>query len=265
MATIRARQLDSSTLGLAVWDKSHGDGEGGTETAVMRWRQRGIQIELLNPVSLGRGEQGRRRPNPAVAQTQRKEHARGVKVMTLLFADAVGFSKLTEFQVPLFVEHVLGSIARLAKGCRQIAARNTWGDGIFFVFRTAEAAADFALSLVDLISSTDWQKIGLPGTLSMRVALHAGPVYKFSDPIMGRPSFGGTHVSRAARIEPITPPGQVYASEAFACLAVAHGCDKIAFDYAGQTPMAKDFGTFPTYHVRRAGKFSVSGAGPIPS
>jgi len=29
------------------------------------------------------------------------------------------------------------------------------------------------------------------------------------------------HVSRAARIEPITPPGQVYASQAFAALAAA--------------------------------------------
>jgi len=57
-------------------------------------------------------------------------------------------------------------------------------------------------------------------------------------------------VSRAARIEPITPPGQVYASEAFAALAAACGAKNFTCDYVGQTPMAKGYGTLPTYHVR---------------
>jgi class 3 adenylate cyclase len=93
---------------------------------------------------------------------------------------------------------------------------------------------------------------GLLSGLSLRIALHAGPVYKFTDPVTGDRSYGGTHVSRAARIEPITPPGQVYASEAFAALAAAQGLRSFNLDYAGQTPMAKGYGTFPTYNLRRA-------------
>jgi adenylate cyclase len=78
----------------------------------------------------------------------------------------------------------------------------------------------------------------------------SGPAYEFDDPITSHRSFSGTHVSRAARIEPITPRGQVYASEAFAALAAAHGTKDFVCDYVGQNTMAKSYGMLPTYHVR---------------
>ena len=61
----------------------------------------------------------------------------------------------------------------------------------------------------------------------------------------------GANVSRAARIEPITPTGQVYASQTFAALATAEGVKKFRCDYVGQTSMAKKYGAFPTYVVLR--------------
>jgi class 3 adenylate cyclase len=69
--------------------------------------------------------------------------------------------------------------------------------------------------------------------------------------VTGRAACVGPHVSRAARIEPITPPGQVYASQEFAALAAADGVKEIRCDYVGQTSMAKKYGTFPTYVVNR--------------
>jgi len=81
--------------------------------------------------------------------------------------------------------------------------------------------------------------------------LHAGPVYECNDPITRQHTYCGTHVSRAARIEPIAPSGQVYASEAFAALAAIQRAPRFACYYVGQTPLAKGYGTFPTYHVRR--------------
>jgi len=59
-------------------------------------------------------------------------------------------------------------------------------------------------------------------------------------------------VNRAARIEPITPPGQVYASEAFAAMATAQRVTSFGFNSAGQTPMTKGYGTFPMYPLGRA-------------
>jgi class 3 adenylate cyclase len=88
----------------------------------------------------------------------------------------------------------------------------------------------------------------------MRIGLHAGPVYHCIDPVTGLDTYTGSHVSRAARIEPVTPPCQVYASQEFAALAAVAavaGVTDFTCEYVGRIAMAKDFGTFPTYHVRR--------------
>ena len=61
----------------------------------------------------------------------------------------------------------------------------------------------------------------------------------------------GTHVSHAARIEPVTPPGQVFASQAFAALSAAERVRDFACHYVGQTALAKGHGIYPTYHVHR--------------
>jgi class 3 adenylate cyclase len=129
--------------------------------------------------------------------------------------------------------------------------RNTWGDGLFFVFSNVREAGTFALKVIEAVRDMDWAEKGLP-RLNLRVALHAGPVYRCEDPVTGRPNYIGADVNRAARIEPITPAGYVYASQPFAALAAAEGVKEFRCNYVGQTPMAKGYGTFPTYVVRQA-------------
>jgi class 3 adenylate cyclase len=206
----------------------------------------------------------KRRPT-AVAIKSRKKTVTGksrkrgqslpTHIRAMLFADAINFSKLDEKQIPLFLKHFLRPIGKLSeKSCYSPEVKNTWGDGLFFVFENVREVGLFALDLADLITSTTWESKGLSKDLNLRIALHAGPVYSVTDPITEQPTISGTHVSRAARIEPITPPGQVYASQAFAALAAAQGVKEFTCDYVGQTPLAKGYGTFPTYHVRRRQK-----------
>jgi len=127
--------------------------------------------------------------------------------------------------------------------------KNTWGDGLFFVFADVGSAGRFALELRDRVKATRWKARGLP-ELDLRIGLHAGPVYGCIDPVTERRNYIGSHVSRAARIEPVTPPGNVYASQPFAALAAAERGLEFKCDYVGQTAMAKKYGTFPTYVVR---------------
>ena len=47
----------------------------------------------------------------------------------------------------------------------------------------------------------------------MRIGAHYGPAYRTIDHITGRTTFYGTEVSKAARIEPVTPPGAVFVTE----------------------------------------------------
>ncbi len=249
LATIQAKRLDTGLIPLAVWDGKAGDAFGGTASAVEMWRSRGYTPEVipLSHSSIGRAgeEEGTKRSDASEVGD-----AFTSRIVAILFADAVGFSKLGERAVPQFVKHFLGAFARLAIPYDgNIIARNTWGDGLYFILDNVEAAGKFALELTDYAAATAWPEIGLPANLDLRVALHAGPVYEFEDPITAKRSYTGTHVNRAARMEPITPPGHVYASESFAALAAARGADSFLCDYVGQTPLAKGYGTSPMYHV----------------
>jgi class 3 adenylate cyclase len=258
LASINAQQLETEMVPLAVWDRKRGDGPGGTASAVEQWRKVGLEVELidLDRILWQQCPQLTATPN-TLSSHKRRSGARAGKLttrmMAMLFADAVNFSKLAEQQMPLFLEHFLGTIGNLISTSKHApVTKNTWGDGLYFVFSDVRDAGQFSLELCDLMAKTNWSMKGLPSDINLRVALHAGPVYFCLDPVLGQPTYTGTHVCRAARIEPITPPGQVYASQAFAALAAARHVTEFTCDYVGQTPLAKGYGTFPTYHVRRS-------------
>lgn len=256
LAAIRARQLDAQLIPLIVWDGLPGDGPGGAASVVESWRASGCEPEIID---LSAMSPARAKPRAAIKSAGSTESRRpgifGSRIVAILFADAIGFSKLGEAEVPRFIEHFLGAVAQWSEKLGQsVLTQNTWGDALYFVFSDVDSAGKFALAVADLASSTDWQAKGLPADLSLRIALHAGPAYEFMDPITGTRTYGGTHVSRTARMEPITPRGQVYASEAFAALAAARAVKDFTCDYVGQIPLAKSYGTLPTYHVRAAVK-----------
>jgi class 3 adenylate cyclase/tetratricopeptide (TPR) repeat protein len=256
LARIRARQLETEVVSLAVWDRGKGDGPGGTASAVNRWRKLKIPGEIIDLCKLQSPLPSQQKQNARPrASRQKSSPGRagvGSQIMAMLFADAVSFTKLQEQELPRFVRHFLGRISRLIDHAqKEIVARNTWGDGIYLVFRGVREAGHFALDLGEMAGLTNWERHGLPAGLNLRIGVHAGPVYECANPIKQTYDFFGAHVSRTARIEPITPPGQVYASEAFAALAAARNVTDLAFEYAGQVPMPKGYGVFPMYHVTR--------------
>jgi class 3 adenylate cyclase/tetratricopeptide (TPR) repeat protein len=257
LASVRAEQLETKLVPVAVWDGKAGNGLGGTAGTVERWRRLGLHVEVIDLAEILRSEcpdlAGQAPTFPATVPNHGSEASSefAPEIRALLFADVEGFSNLTDEEVPLFAQHFLGLAGRLAaESEHQPLTKNTWGDGLYFVFSNVGDAGQFALDLRDAVRNTDWSKRGLPG-LNLRIGLHAGPVYSCRDPVTQRTNYIGANVSRAARIEPITPTGQVYASQAFAALAAAEGVKEFCCDYVGQTSMAKKYGTFPTYVVLR--------------
>jgi class 3 adenylate cyclase len=77
-------------------------------------------------------------------------------------------------------------------------------------------------------------------------------VYSCRDPVTTSRTYFGSHVNHAARIEPVTPPGAIYASEHFAALSAFEGVADFTFEYAGQIPLPKDFGVYPLYSLKTA-------------
>lgn len=181
--------------------------------------------------------------------------------LALLFADVKGYSRLSELQQAIFGSAYLAQVGRLAKEFRDgIQSKRTQGDGLFFVFTEIGVAYRFALELQAMLQQTDWQAHGLPSQLAIRISLDAGPCYSYTDPVVNRLEFCGAYVIRAARLEPVTPPGQIYASETFVAVAKATGAGLFAAEYAGQVILPKGYGTLPTYHLS-APRVRVDGTG----
>jgi len=177
--------------------------------------------------------------------------ARSSRIGGILFADVVGFSALSDVQVVRFHYEFLGAVGRLLALTKYPPlVRNTWGDGLYLIFEKVRDAGVFALDLCAMTIETDWAGVQLPDSLRVRVGLHAGPLFDFSDRVTGQLTLAGKHVTRAARIEPITPPGMVYATQEFAALAAAYGVTEFVCEPVGRVRLAKTAGVTSLFSVR---------------
>lgn len=259
LATVRARELGTDLLGLAVWDGKPGRTDAATSIVIDRWKNLGVpvhRVDLSNvPATVNPRIPVILESPPAEKRDTGIKGSPGVEVMAMLFGDAVNFSKLSEEGVTLFVRNFFGRVKEVLdryEGSNVV--RNTWGDGLYLVFRSIRDAGLFALDVRDMVVKTNWEEFGLPADFSFRIALHTGPVVQCFDPVTGRDKWTGRHVSRAARLEPKTPPGYVFASEAFAALAATENITDFNCEYVRQLEWDKRYGTFPTYLVRRDGE-----------
>jgi class 3 adenylate cyclase len=253
LASLCARHMNAPLRQLAVWDGVINEGAiAGTAPDMGAWREAGHPVTVI---PLGPDVNVEKLPSwhrPMVPAGRRDTRA-------MLFGDIHGFSKLTDAQLPVFTEKIMGTLGQVARRhALDIAFINTWGDGIFVVFRDAGRAACCALDMQDAINGVDLVAAGLPETLKLRLGGHLGPVFELNDPVTERPNYYGAHVSRAARIEPITPEGCVYVTETFAAVLALYNADAFSCDYVGITEMAKHYGNLRMFLLRRAG----DGKGP---
>ncbi|WP_310475796.1 tetratricopeptide repeat-containing protein [Sandarakinorhabdus sp.] len=236
MTLLRSAHLHTSAQMLAVWDGTPSRGIGGTGDEVQRWQKMGHAAQVIAPGAITRPALGPA-GQPGIAQgATRCQRA-------ILFTDYAGFSKLGEPELPGFWADVMGRVAAaLAAVENAIDFRNSWGDAVFAVLSDVEIAARVALDIVS-------KPVGDASEGGMRVGLHFGPVYRMVDPITGQTGFIGTEVTRAARIEPVTPVGQVYVTQPFAAMLALANTSPFKLEYAGQVNLAKRYGTMALYRL----------------
>ena len=87
--------------------------------------------------------------------------------------------------------------------------------------------------------------------MALRLGGHLGTVYNTIDPILQRNNFFGAHVSRAARIEPVTPEKLVYVTETLAAVLKLYNANKFTCHYVGNTKAAKDYGSLRMFLLTR--------------
>ena len=242
LACLRSASLDAPLHQIAVWDgvPAAAGAVAGTAADVAMGRRMGLTQHIVAP---GGSSPPARASAEAGGSGQR--HRR-----TMVFGDLKGFSKLQDAQIPPYVDGVLGAIARvLDRHDAHLVFRNTWGDGLFLVFDDVASAADCAFALQRAMAGLDWEGIGLPGGMGLRLGMHYGPVFERIDHVLGRTNVFGEHVSRAARVEPITPEGAVYATDATAAALAVDARSRFRCEYVGRLPLAKGYGEFRMYAV----------------
>ena len=222
---------------------------GGTEYLVEKWPFKN-NVHSIDPAQFVNQSQ---KPftKRKVKHTESPGKVQNRKIRHILFADVVGYSKFSEDKTPLFVENLLQDISKNIRDLsHQPEILNTWGDSIFAVYSNIEEMMEFATALQKTLIDSSWDNmVDDNSQVSMRIALHTGPVFLLDDPLTRRKNAFGNHINRAARMEPVTMPGNIYASDQFASVLKIE-CYKIYdFEYVGIVDLPKEFGKQEMYRI----------------
>lgn len=270
LATLRSGFLRTSPYLLAVWDMMPGSLVGGAGDFIDQWedisRLRIIDLDGLLMQNPELCPDGPALPNLDLGGETDDEEGQGRVIRSMLFCDIAGYSKLKEEHIPDFLEFLTRLKAGLVASGIEPKSINTWGDAIFVVMDKATPMAEYALTMQEVVARLgDEMRDQLADPLTLRISLHAGPVFEAVDPIRNNKNFYGSHINRAARLEPVTVKGHVYATQQFVAVltaeqsalrtdAVNNGeefVDKYVCEYVGVLSLAKDFGKQTVYHLRR--------------
>ncbi|MGJ8669926.1 MAG: tetratricopeptide repeat-containing protein [Oceanococcus sp.] len=172
------------------------------------------------------------------------------RMVGLVFTDMVDFSRLSDSEVQVYWSEIVPRLAECIKaGGKRVLLRNTWGDALHIVTSDAQSAAKISLRLIQAARDIRKDYSGRLGNLQIRVGAHFAPAYAGYDTVSAQPSFYGTQLSFAARVEPVTPPDTVFVTEAFAAELKLEVGELFRLEYAGEIQLAKRYGSFRLFRV----------------
>lgn len=238
----RAASIDTRVWQLAVFDGDEAHDKAGTAHDIAQWKLAGGRTVVV-PV---RSTRTTRTVAPFAALSSRRV------IRSVLFGDFKGFSRLHDEHIKLFLATVMQPVAEvLDRYGEHVIVRNTWGDGLFLVMDDAVHGARCALDLQERLHGIDLPAAGLPADMGLRLGGHVAPLVPVYDPVLKLPMVMGRGLTRAARIEPRTPVGEVYVTTSFAALLRLEPDSGVASEYVGHLTTAKNFETTPMYLLRR--------------
>jgi hypothetical protein len=236
----RAERIDARMWQLAVFDGEESYEKAGTAHDMQQWQHAGGSTEIISVNS-------NRTQTVAPFTVSSKRVIRSV-----LFGDFKGFSRLRDEHIKIFLATVMQPVAEvLDRYAEHVIVRNTWGDGLFLVMDDAVYGARCALDLQERMHTVDLVAAGLPADMGLRLGGHTAPLVPVYDPVLRMPMVMGRGLTRAARIEPRTPTGEVYVTTGFAALLRLEPDSGVTSEYVGHLTTAKNFETTPMYLLRR--------------
>lgn len=270
-AVMRGQFLTTEPHLMAVWHSRTDSLPGGPVDFIDRWTNIST-LHLVDLDELSENPGGAEKIEPKLIQKQQTSLtfdpfiARSPErvIKSMMFSDLSGYSKLQDEHVPSFLDFLGKLNAAIEKIGMSLESLNTWGDAVFAVADSAIKIADFGLRYCDIIETLGRKYPEFPFPIRARISLHSGPVFIAEDPFIKKMNFYGGQINRAARLEPVTAVGQVYATQQF--VALLHGetndernefvqmglkyYERYATEYVGVIPLAKSFGQQEVYHLR---------------
>jgi len=244
LAQLRARQIATSAVQIAVWDGLPARGESGAGIDVAVWRGLKLETRVIDPGPVDRALDRPDVPAPS------DQSARVVRA--IIFSDYKGYSQLPEAAIPTFNREVMGRIADvLDRHSEAVCSRNTWGDALYAVIMDTASAAEIVLEIVESLRGVRIESAETDDREGMRIGLHFGPVYQEVDRVTRIDSFYGSEVTLTARIEPKAIPGEIYTTQAFAAILAVTEPSRFACHYVGKIELAKGYGVLPIYQLER--------------
>ena len=244
LAQLRAAQLVTRAIQLAVWDGGPARGLSGAAVDVDAGRDMGLETRVIEPGPIDRN----------IARAIYPDAPSAPKHVTraILFTDYQGYSRLPESLIPIFNREVMGAVGRVVNGrADAVCSRNTWGDALYVVVTDTATAADIALEIIEALEHVSYLGAEASESEGMRIGLHFGPVYQEIDPVTGHNNFYGSEVTLTARIEPQAISGQIYTTQAFAAILAVTAPDRFVSRYVGRVDLAKGYGVAPIYQLER--------------
>ena len=249
VVAMEAGNIGANAIQLAIWDEDSVAKPGGTTQDVYLWAKTDNAQILISKA--GNLFVPIKSDEEIVLADQTSD---GRENRAVLFGDFAGFSRLSGLDLKVFYMEILSVVANeICPYQNSILSKNTWGDGLFIVFEDVASAGNAAHAISLALSNyLTTQKAALK-KLQLRIGLHAAPMTRIINPITELTTFVGSEISRAARVEPVTPPGTIFVTEAFAAMAALENKNDFRCEYMGQVSLAKSAGVSPIFRLVGSG------------
>jgi len=167
------------------------------------------------------------------------------KTRSILFLDVTGWSKLKANEIHAYATKGLHALSKILDNYDFI---NTWGDSIVATFDSTKTAAEMALRLQEFFANS-YPESGVSSGLTCRVSLHLGEVICCRNALRNESDVFGEAIHVAARLEPVTSPGAIFCTQAFADrLREVQGSAPRAWPL-GPLELAKGFGKVEVFVI----------------
>lgn len=177
----------------------------------------------------------------------------------ILFADIDASSGLNNVSLHWLTTQLMQNAGELLRQSKDmVLCKNTWGDGLFCVFKDqALRAAKFALELRKTFIELGNSKHLSPPP-SIRIALHYGEAFRIKDRVTNRYNYVGQDVITAARIEPVVQSNEVFVSNSFHSeltrASINFSKEGIQIVQIGRVPLAKSRGAEELWWIGENGE-----------